>query len=157
MRQTVKFRAPQNGIHHPPAGPWRKILLHRYDNSCYIIAIVTGWTSLVFNHMHSGQHANEEEPPPWPGAQLCPTGGPTPTHLCSLIQPPSTFPSPTLLAELLPTTGSPKPSPSHQQSANFVHFTVASPHPRPKWFIRLRLNVSRKFSSSHWVIENLFY
>lgn len=123
----VKSRATQNGIHHPPAGTWWKFPLHHHDNSCYTIAIVTSWTLLVLNHTHSGLRANEEEPPPWLGAQLCPAAGPTPTHLCDLIQLSSMFPSTTLPTKLTTTTGSSNSSPSHYPSSHFMHFTVSSP------------------------------
>lgn len=60
MRQMVQSLPEQH-----PSPSWRnvmKILLHHHDNSCHTIAIVTGWTLLVFNHTPNGQRANEEEP-----------------------------------------------------------------------------------------------
>lgn len=51
----VKVRHPQNCVHHPSGGRWQKIPLHHHDNSCYIIAMVTRWISLVFNHTHGEQ------------------------------------------------------------------------------------------------------
>lgn len=157
-RWRVKFRALQSSTHNPPAGTWWKIPLHHHDNLCYIIVIATGWTSLVFNHMHSGQHANRQEPPPRLGAGLCPAAGPIPTYLCSLSQPSSLFPSATLLAKLPTTAGSPNPNPCHHQRADFMHFTVASaPPPHCQVTYQAKINASRKFSSSQWVIENLFY
>lgn len=92
MRQMLKFRASQNGIHHPPEGMWWKILFHHHDNSCHTIAIVTGWTLLVFNHTLNGQRANEDEPPGHT-ALLCSCSHPN-LSFCSVIQTPSMFPEP---------------------------------------------------------------